>query len=113
MTAPSLERIAAFVAGAQWWADLKGRQSVVTEADARKFLSMKTRVLGTWPADFVGRDFVRGAKQQEWMATGATMWQSDQRLAEKEAAKRFGDPDEDDERDEYLEYGDDFAETTT
>jgi hypothetical protein len=32
--------------------------------------------------------FVQGAKWWEWYKEGATMWQSDQQLAEKEALKR-------------------------
>ena len=37
--------------------------------------------------------FVAGAKWWEYHTTQFTMWQSDQRLAEKEAIKRYGKED--------------------
>ena len=36
------------------------------------------------------RAFVAGASWWEYHVNRATMWQSDQRLAEKEAQKRYG-----------------------
>lgn len=44
---------------------------------------------GTWPKNDIRRAFVAGAKWWEYHSTGATMWQSDQRLAEAEAEKRY------------------------
>lgn len=48
---------------------------------------------GTWPENDIRRAFVEGAKWWEYyyVSSGFTMWQSDQRLAEKEAEKRYGD----------------------
>ena len=37
--------------------------------------------------------FVAGAKWWEFHSTGGTMWQSDQRLAEEEAERRYEKPD--------------------
>ena len=50
----------------------------------------RNQAFGSWPVTFVGRAFVEGAKWQEFAATGATMWQSDQRLAEERAIEIFG-----------------------
>ena len=44
---------------------------------------------GTWPENDIRRAFVAGAKWWEFNSTGFTMWQSDQRLAEEEATKRY------------------------
>lgn len=44
---------------------------------------------GTWDKDDLRRAFVAGAKWWEWHSRNATMWQSDQRLAEQEAERRF------------------------
>ena len=44
---------------------------------------------GEWPANDIRRAFVAGAKWWEYHSTGATMWQSDQRLAEDEATRRY------------------------
>jgi len=44
---------------------------------------------GTWPKNDVRRAFVAGAKWWEFKRTGATMWQSDQTLAEEEATRRY------------------------
>ena len=44
---------------------------------------------GTWPKRFIGRAFVDGAKWWELASRGATMWNSDIRLAEIEAEKRY------------------------
>ena len=45
---------------------------------------------GTWPQNDLRRAFVAGAKWWEYHSTDFTMWQSDQRLAEVEAEKRYG-----------------------
>ena len=44
---------------------------------------------GEWPADDLRRAFVMGAKWWEFHQSGATMWQSDQRLAEEKAEEFF------------------------
>ena len=44
---------------------------------------------GTWPENDLRRAFVAGAKWWEWHTSDFTMWQSDQRLAEAEAEKRY------------------------
>jgi len=44
---------------------------------------------GTWPADDLRRAFVAGAKWWEFFSRGATMWSSDQNLAENEAETRY------------------------
>jgi len=44
---------------------------------------------GTWPKDDVRHAFVAGAKWWEYHSTEFTMWPSDQRLAEREAEKRY------------------------
>lgn len=41
------------------------------------------------PGDDLRRAFVMGAKWREFNRTGTTLWQSDQRLAEEEAEKRY------------------------
>ena len=48
-------------------------------------------VEGTWPADDIRRAFVAGANWWEFHSQGATMWNSDKRLAEDEAEKRYPD----------------------
>ena len=45
---------------------------------------------GTWPQNDLRSAFVAGARWWEYHSTGFTMWQSDQRLAETEAEKRYG-----------------------
>jgi len=50
---------------------------------------MEKVIEGSWPADDIRRAFVDGAKWWEFHKEGATMWQSDQRLAEEEAEKRY------------------------
>ena len=44
---------------------------------------------GKWPDDDIRRVFVAGAKWCEYEIYGCTMWDSDIRLAEKEAEKRY------------------------
>ncbi len=44
---------------------------------------------GTWPENDIRRAFVAGAKWWEFHKTEFTMWNSDRRLAEKEAEKRY------------------------
>ena len=44
---------------------------------------------GKWPKNDIRRAFVAGAKWWEFHQTDCTMWQSDQRLAEAEAEKRY------------------------
>lgn len=44
---------------------------------------------GSWPADDIRRAFVQGAKWWEFYSTGATMWASDQDVAEDEAERRY------------------------
>ena len=44
---------------------------------------------GTWAKDDIRRAFVEGAKWWEYHSTKGTMWQSDQRLAEDEATRRY------------------------
>ena len=46
-------------------------------------------VTGTWPVDDLRRAFVAGAAWWEFRKDGATMWQSDRRLSEVEAEKRY------------------------
>ncbi len=46
-----------------------------------------TMIEGTWPKNDIRRAFVAGTKWWEFHSTGATMWQSDQRLAEIEAGR--------------------------
>jgi hypothetical protein len=53
-----------------------------------------THLRGTWPEDDIRRAFVAGAKWWEFHQTGATMWQSDRNLAEEEATRRYGEPEE-------------------
>lgn len=48
-------------------------------------------IAGTWPENDLRRAFVAGAKWWEYYDKGATMWQSDQRLAENEAERRYPD----------------------
>lgn len=48
-----------------------------------------TMIIGTWSEHDIRRAFVRGAKWWEYHETGATMWQSDRRLAEGEAENRY------------------------
>ncbi len=45
---------------------------------------------GTWPENDIRRAFVAGAKWWEFHKTEFTMWNSDRRLAEEEAEKRYG-----------------------
>jgi len=45
---------------------------------------------GTWPENDIRRAFVAGASWWEYHSTRFTMWQSDRRLAEEEAEKRYG-----------------------
>lgn len=44
---------------------------------------------GTWAKDDLRRAFVAGAKWWEYHSMGFTMWQSDQRLTEAEANRRY------------------------
>jgi len=44
---------------------------------------------GTWPKDDLRRAFVDGAKWWEYHSTKFTMWQSDQRVVEEEAERRY------------------------
>ena len=44
---------------------------------------------GTCPKDDLRRAFVAGAKWGEYHTFGSTMWDSDIKLAEKEAEKRY------------------------
>lgn len=44
---------------------------------------------GNLPPDDLRRAFVMGAKWWEFLKSGATMWQSDQRLAEEKAEEIF------------------------
>ena len=46
-------------------------------------------IQGKWDKDDIRRIFVAGAAWWEFHSTGATMWQSDRRLAEDEATKRY------------------------
>ena len=46
-------------------------------------------IVGTWAKDDIRRVFVDGAKWWEWQKEGATMWNSDVKLAEEEATKRY------------------------
>lgn len=46
-------------------------------------------IAGTWPEYDIRRAFVMGSKWWEHHKTRATMWKSDRRLAEDEAAKRY------------------------
>ena len=50
---------------------------------------MTSIIEGTWPENDLRRAFIAGAKWWEYHKTGGTMWQSDQRLAEDEADKRY------------------------
>jgi len=44
---------------------------------------------GIWPKDDLRRAFVEGATWWEWYETKFTMWNSDRRLAEAEAEKKY------------------------
>lgn len=82
----------AFAAGAQWWAERElqafDAAAVVAEA-AALIASGFSAAEGTRPAGCPGRAFVQGAKWQEVVAEGASMWPSDQRIAEGEAERRY------------------------
>lgn len=86
---------AAFVAGARWWAEREGQALDAISADASadsrasRFGSSPADSWGTWPADYVGRAFVDGARWQGFHATGGTMWPLDQGVAEEEAERRY------------------------
>ena len=45
---------------------------------------------GTWPQNDLRSAFVAGARWWEYYCKAFSMWQSDQRLAEAEAEKRYG-----------------------
>lgn len=45
---------------------------------------------GTWPQNDLRSAFVAGARWWEYHCKAFSMWQSDQRLAEAEAEKRYG-----------------------
>lgn len=44
---------------------------------------------GTWPKDDIRRAFVAGAAWWQFYEYGSTIWNSDRRLAEDEAEKRY------------------------
>ena len=48
-----------------------------------------TPTVGSWPMNDLRRAFAQGAKWWEFHKTQATMWQSDQQIAEEEADKRY------------------------
>lgn len=54
-------------------------------------MTTKKQIEGYWPEDDLRRAFVMGAKWWEFHSREATMWQSDQRLAEEEADRRYPD----------------------
>jgi hypothetical protein len=90
-----------FAAGAAWWATKSGQAlsgAVVSESeryfpegriDHPEGLYGRRAPEGAWPVTYLGRAFVEGAKWQEYAATAGTMWQSDQREAEEEAARLY------------------------
>ena len=89
-----------FVDGAQWWSEQKDSpmtddlhlQAMVEASDRFTRISRKpspTMLLGRWDANDPRRAFVDGAHWYEWASTGFTMWNSDVRIAETEAEKRF------------------------
>lgn len=51
----------------------------------------------TYTSDDLVSAFVAGAKWWEYKKIGATMWQSDQRLAEEEAISRYQKHEHDNE----------------
>jgi hypothetical protein len=90
-----------FVAGAAWWAG-KNTAAVCrsVSAEAERYFPEgrldhpagfhgRHPPQGSWPSGYVGRAFVEGAKWQEYEASGGTMWQSDQAVAEREAERRY------------------------
>lgn len=87
---------AAFVAGARWWAERQGQAfdeaAADGEAGARiaggKMFSIFDD-FGTWPRDYAGRVFLKGAKWLEFVAEGATMWPADQDIVSEEAERRY------------------------
>jgi hypothetical protein len=48
---------------------------------------------GTWPAKCRQRAFVEGAKWWQYHSNGSTMFPSDRDEAEREAVKRYGEPE--------------------
>jgi len=48
-------------------------------------------IIGHWTENDIRRVFVAGAKWWEFHSRKATMWNSDVRLAENEATKRYGE----------------------
>ncbi len=69
-------------------------------------MSWIDNIVGTWAADDLRRAFVMGARWWEFHQTGATMWQSDQRLAEEKAEEYFPGgrlPDSDRKRETTIE----------
>lgn len=91
----------AFIAGAEWWAGHERQPlSAHAESEAERYFPEgrmdhpegvygRRPPEGTWPVTYLGRAFVKGAKWQEYSATGATMWASDRDRAEQEALRRF------------------------
>lgn len=86
----------AFIQGARWWAminEVPMDEQIPAEAERHYPKGQRdpdlSQKVGTWPPDYPGRAFVEGARKQEWLSTGATMWQSDQRDAEEEALRRW------------------------
>lgn len=66
------------------------------EAIRSELVRLATRACikpGTWPQRCEQRAFVDGAKWWEFTSTDGTMWQSDQRKAEDEAVRRYGEPE--------------------
>jgi hypothetical protein len=95
----------AFIAGASWWAEKEGLgfSPEATALEAEHYFpegridhpdgvygpGRKPGPQGDWPVTYIGRAFVDGAKWQQYTVGGNTMWQSDQREAEQEAAGRY------------------------
>jgi hypothetical protein len=65
-------------------------EMLATAERLRKLESGEQR--GSWPEHCEQRAFVQGAKWWEFTKSGGTMWASDQRDAEAEAVRRYGEP---------------------
>lgn len=88
----------AFMAGVEWWASVGtglsefSRGKAYEEAKSRygdTWPPLEYFLVGTWAADDLRRIFVDGAAWYEWHNTDFTMWNSDRRLAEAEAERRY------------------------
>ena len=62
---------------------------LAAEVEPNNLKIVDTKTVGKWPGDDLRRAFVMGAKWWEFRKSGATMWPSDQDVAEAEAESRY------------------------